>query len=210
MTFPTRAATDFGETAGRASLAGGFHVLVCGCHAPDGVPDVIGDQEGAGFVDGHPDRPAARFAARIEESRDDILGLAVWTPAAERYKDDLVAVELVAVPAAMLADEGTAAIFLGKAVRRVEGEPKRGDMGAQRVIGNDRLLDQIWTLRLDARVEMLAPIAVRPAVEAAVLHRGHVIGHEVAQAAREDAPAAGCPLDLPDGGAVHLRPHAVF
>src|SRR4029077_15183248 len=225
-----------GNAGGRASLARGYHVLVCGCHAPDGVPDVISDQEGAGFVDGHPDRPAARFAVRIEESRDDIFCLAVRTPAAESYEDDLVAVEPVAVPAAMLTDEGTAAIFLGKAVRRVEGEPQRGDMGAQRVIGNDRLLDQIRTLRLDARVEMLAPIAVRPAVEAAVLHRGHVIGHEIgaelvpfvddgpqraafrlegqavgiAQATREDLPAAGCPLDLPDGGAVHLRPHAVF
>ena len=88
-------------------------MLVCGCHAPDRVPDVIGDQEGAGFVEGHPDRPAARFAVRIEESRDDILGLAVRTPAAEGHEDDLVAVELVAVPAAMLADKGTAAVFLG-------------------------------------------------------------------------------------------------
>jgi hypothetical protein len=61
-------------------------VLVCGCHAPDGVPDVISDQEGAGFVDGHPDRPAARFAARIEESRDDILGLAVRTPFGDSLK----------------------------------------------------------------------------------------------------------------------------
>jgi hypothetical protein len=78
----------------------------------------------------------------------------------------------------MLADEGAAAVFLGKAIRRVEGEPQRGDMGAQRVIGDDRLLDQIRTLRLDTRVEMRASIAVRPAIEAAVLHRGHVIGHE--------------------------------
>src|SRR5258708_38711631 len=109
---PTGAATAFGQTAGRASIAS--HVLVCGCHAPDGVPDVIGDQEGAGFVNCHPDRPAARFAVRIEESRDDILGLAVRTAAAERHEDDLVAVEPVAVPAAMLADERTAAVFLGK------------------------------------------------------------------------------------------------
>jgi len=32
----------FGQTADRASLARGYHVLVCGCHTPDGVPDVIG------------------------------------------------------------------------------------------------------------------------------------------------------------------------
>jgi hypothetical protein len=53
-----------GQKAGRASLARG-------CHAPDGVPDVIGDQEGTGFVDCHPDRSTARFAVRIEESRED-------------------------------------------------------------------------------------------------------------------------------------------
>src|SRR5271166_6579320 len=153
--------------------------LAPGCHAPDGVPDVIGDQEGTSFVDCHPDRSTACFAVRIEESRDDILGLAVRTPTAERYEDDLVAVEEIPVPTAMFADEGAAPVFLGKAVRRVEGKPQRGHVRAQRIIGNDRLLDQIWTLRLDARVEMLAEIAVGPAVEAAVLHRGHIVGHEV-------------------------------
>src|SRR5689334_5302071 len=114
---PTGAATAFRQTAGRASPARGCHVLVCGCHAPDGVPDVVGDQEGAGLVDCHRDRPAARFAVRIEESRYDILGLAVRTAAAERHEDDLVAVELIAVPAAVLADEGAATVFLRKAVR---------------------------------------------------------------------------------------------
>jgi hypothetical protein len=138
-------------------------------------PTVIGDQEGAGFVDCHPDRSTARFAVRIEESRDDILGLAVQTPAAERHEDDLVAVEAIPVPTAMFADEGAAPVFLGKAVRRVECEPQRGHVGAQRIIGNDRLLDQIRTLRLDARVEMLAVIAVGPAVEAEPQIRTHII-----------------------------------
>ena len=33
--------------------------------------------------------------------------------------------------------------------------------------------------RTDARVHMLSPIAVGPAVEAAFAHRGQIIGHEV-------------------------------
>jgi len=55
--------------------------LVGGCHTPDGVSDVIGNQESARFVDRHSDRPTTRLAVRIEKSRDDILGLAVRTPA---------------------------------------------------------------------------------------------------------------------------------
>jgi len=52
-------------------------------------------------------------------------------------------------------------------------------MRAQRVIRNDRFLDQIRALRLYARIEVLAVVAVRRAVEAAVLHRGQVIRHEI-------------------------------
>jgi hypothetical protein len=56
------------------ALSGGIRAGGAACALP-GVPDIVGDQEGAGFVDCHRDRPAARFAVRIEETRDDILGL---------------------------------------------------------------------------------------------------------------------------------------
>jgi hypothetical protein len=46
----------------------------------------------------------------------------------------------------MFADEGAAAVFLGKTVRRVESKPQRSDVRAQRIVGNNRLLDQIRTL----------------------------------------------------------------
>src|SRR5205823_4664559 len=42
------------------------------------------------------------------------------------------------------------------------------------------LSDPIGSLRLDPLVNMRAVIAVRPPVEAAVLHRRHVVGDEVA------------------------------
>ena len=41
---------------------------------------------------------------------------------------------------------GSAAVLLGKTVRRVESKPQRSDVRAQRIVGNNRLLDQIRTL----------------------------------------------------------------
>jgi hypothetical protein len=99
-------------------------LLASGCHTPNRIPDVIGNQQGTGLVDGQPDRPSA----------------------AERHENDLVAVEAWPVPTAMFADEGAAAALLGKTVRRVERKPQSSDVRAQRIVGNNRLLDQIRTL----------------------------------------------------------------
>jgi hypothetical protein len=53
-------------------------------------------------------------------------------------------------------------------------------MRPERIVRLDCLGDQVGPLRLDAIVDMLAVIAVRPAVEAALLYRGHVVRYEVA------------------------------
>ncbi len=107
-------------------------------------------------------------------------------------------------------------------------------MRAQRIVRHDRLGDEIGPLRLDAGIDVLAEIAVGPAVEATVLHRRHVIRDEIgtelvalvhhrpqraglrleaepvriAQAACEDAPAPAGAVDLEDRGAVVLGLHA--
>ena len=52
-------------------------------------------------------------------------------------------------------------------------------MGAQAVIRLDRGGDLGRVLRLGARVDILAPVAVRPAVERAFTHRGQVVRHQV-------------------------------
>ena len=109
-------------------------------------------------------------------------------------------------------------------------------MRAERVVGNERLGDEIGALRADAFVDVLAEVAVRPTVEAAVLDRGQVIGNEVAaefvafigdgpqeptlrrpshavgvaQAGRENAVVAGLWVDFPDRGAAFLGGHAVL
>lgn len=61
-----------------------------------------------------------------------------------------------------------------------EGKPERRDVGAERVIGLDRPGDHVRTRRFDARIDDLAPIAPRPAVEGARSDRRQVIGHEIA------------------------------
>src|SRR3546814_1321135 len=53
-------------------------------------------------------------------------------------------------------------------------------MRSERVVRRDRLGDQIRLLRLHPRVDMRAVVAVWPTVKAAVTHRSHVIGHQIA------------------------------
>ena len=79
----------------------------------------------------------------------------------------------------MLADKGPAPIGLRQIGAGVERKAQGCDMGAQRVIRRDGLRDQVGSLRLDARIDVLAVIAVRPAVEGAVLHRRQIIRHQI-------------------------------
>jgi len=52
-------------------------------------------------------------------------------------------------------------------------------MGAQAVIGFDRRSHLGRVLRLCARVDVLAPVAVGPAVEGTFTHRRQVVWHQV-------------------------------
>src|SRR5690606_38232315 len=40
-------------------------------------------------------------------------------------------------------------------------------------------LDEVRLLRMHPRIDMLAPIAVRPAIEGALLHRGQIVGDKL-------------------------------
>ena len=81
-------------------------------------------------------------------------------------------------PRSVLSDEGAAAVGVRQHAAGVEGQPKRSGMVAERVIRNDRLGDHL-RLRRHPRIHVLSVIAVRPPIEV-VLHRSHVIRHEVA------------------------------
>ncbi len=109
-------------------------------------------------------------------------------------------------------------------------------MGAERVVGCHRDGDQVGPRRLRPLVDVLAVVAVGPAVERAVAHRGQVIGDEVAadlvalvddreqgvglglpgqsvrvaQAGGEEPLGAGLRVDLPDRGPAFLVRHALL
>ena len=50
-----------------------------GRHAPDGIADVVGHEQGTMAVDGHSHGPALRFAVGVKESGQHVLRLALAT-----------------------------------------------------------------------------------------------------------------------------------
>src|SRR5262249_48054980 len=117
------------------------------------------------------------------------------------------------------------------------GEPaqaQRRRVAAKGVVRREGRGDEGRVLR-HAVVHSLTPITIGPAVEAALAHRGEVVGrrlvaealalvddgpehagarlprqaHGVAQAGGEDAAAAGSEVELVDAGAARLRVHAL-
>src|SRR5262249_52724698 len=95
---------------------------------------------------------------------------------------------------------------------------------------------EVGPLRLDPGIDVLAEIAVRPAVESALLHRGQIVGNEIrpefvpfvdngpehttlrlegqtsriAQTAGKDAKPSCRAIDFENVGAVLLRLHAIL
>src|SRR3954462_7459206 len=83
--------------------------------SPNGVADIVGDDQRAGAVHRHSDRASARLAFAVQEPGDEIHRSANRASSSEADEYDLVAVELGAVPAAVLADERSAAEHRWKA-----------------------------------------------------------------------------------------------
>src|SRR5262249_5502486 len=115
----------------------------------------------------------------VYETGEDIDRLSRRAAIGERHENHFVAAQGFAVPGSMLSDKSTAAIRLGERASDVESQPERSGMIAERVIGDDRLGNRI-RLRRDPRIHMLSVIAVRPPIEAAILHLRQVIRHEIA------------------------------
>ena len=132
-------------------------------------------------VDGDADRAAARVAVGVEEAGQHVDRRARRLAAGERHEDHLVAAARVAVPRAVLADEHAAC------ERRPAAAPRRRRRGrATRCAGRAHSRARSPSPRgraaaASTRVSTCcAVVAVGPAVEAAVAHRRHVVGHEVA------------------------------
>src|SRR3954470_20834772 len=155
----------------RAALSAWFVFKRPSSEPPDYVAYVVRHKERAARVERHADRAAARLALVADEAGEQFHRQARGLAIGERNEHHVVAAQRPAVPRAVLADKGTAA---------GEDEAERGDMVAERVIRLDCLGDEIGALGLPAGVHMSAVIAVRPAVEGAVAHRGQIVGNEIA------------------------------
>ena len=173
---------------------------------------------------------------RREEIGDDRDGRAAWPTVDEGDEDHLIAVERVAVPTAMLGHECAVRELGRQRLPIAEGDAKRRDVGAEAVIRPDRLGDHRGVLRMHAHIDVLAPVAVRPAVEGALLDRGQVVGDQVradlvpliddgeqlsragldrqvrwvARSAGVNPLGAGQPVDFVDGRASLLDGHPVL
>src|SRR4051812_10017824 len=73
---------------------------------PDPVADIVGDEQAAGLVDRHADRPPLGIAVLVEKAGEHVDRLArSRLVAGEGHEHNLVARARLAVPRAMLADE---------------------------------------------------------------------------------------------------------
>src|SRR5690606_33694312 len=124
-------------------------------------------------VNGEPDWPTAHDLVR-QKAGDDINSRSRRPALLKWYVDHLVAIEFLTVPAAAIADEGAAAKCFGHCGIVGEGKAKRRDMAGERVVGRNRLFHQVRPFRANTRVDMLAIIAPRPAVEPVLSYRSHV------------------------------------
>jgi hypothetical protein len=118
------------------------------------------------------------FAVIAHEAVEEVHRRTGWSAIAERHEDHLVPGRGLPIPAAVLPDEHA----LGEPAahrRRREGNTERGDVRSEAVVRTDRGGYLLRILRMHAGVDVLAPVAVGPAIEAAVLHRGQIIRHKI-------------------------------
>ena len=115
----------------------------------------------------------------IEEAGDDVLRRVARLSMAERHEHHLVAVQRSSIPASVFAYERTAAEVRGKFGAVVHRHAQGCHVGGERVIRHDRLGHEVRPLRLHTRVQMLAKIAIGPAIEASVLYRGQIVRHQI-------------------------------
>src|SRR6185295_1440513 len=216
-------------------------VLVARCAlirggAPHGVAHVIGDQQRTARIQRHAHRAAPGLTLVADESRQHILRHSLRLAFGEGHEHHLVSRRGLAIPRPVLADEHAVVEPLRKRGLAGVHQAQCRDVRAQGVVGRQRLRHQVRALRLDALVDVLAVVAVRPAVERALLHRGQVVRHEivtelvslvghgpqvtvdrlpghairVAQAGGEQLLLAGGEVNFPDRGAALFHLHAIF
>src|SRR5581483_1593980 len=199
--------------------------------APDFACAVVHYQQRTILRDGQTDRaaPDTRIARPQHPAGQKVFIAADRLAVLEADADDAVAHALTPVPGAVQRDEGIVAILFWKLLAGVEDHTQRRDMRLQQDIRHDHPRFQLRLCR-HSRVVMRADIVVGPAVESALLYRGHVVRHKViakavalvagrpelardrvkrfadsvADAAGEDTFAGAVRVELQDGGAARF------
>src|ERR1700751_5724800 len=113
---------------------------------PHDAADVVGYQQRALFVDRDANRAALDLVVAVQEAGEELLRRQLRPAVGEGEEHDAVAVQRLAVPRAVLADEGAAAVLRREGTRSVECQAERRGMRAEAIVGRDRLGDQVGPL----------------------------------------------------------------
>src|SRR5471032_3654463 len=111
------------------------------------------------------------MAIGVKKTADKILRRTGRHALRKRHEDHFIAAERLAVPGTVLTDKGTALIACRKQLAVIKSQAQRSRVRTQRVVGRDRLGDQVRPRRFYARIDMLAVITVGPAIECTILDR---------------------------------------
>src|SRR5437660_5764495 len=79
------------------------------------------------------------------------------------------------VPRTMLRDKRAAPVTLRKLLPGIKRELQRRHMRAKQYVRDDCARNELWLLRLDAWINVVPDVAVRPAVESSIFQRREVI-----------------------------------
>src|SRR5579864_406944 len=174
-------------------------------HAPDRSRTVIADEQRSIFADGDTHRPSPDLAFLGNEAGEKVFVVACGMAVFQRHADDFIAGALVAVPGTMFGGEDVAAVLFGKHLAVIKSHLQRGIVGLQDHVRSDDFVFQLRVLAGVARIVEAAHVIPRPAVEAAFLDVGNVVGNQVV--AQAIALVGGAPNLA--GLGMHLQPHAV-
>src|SRR5690606_35139949 len=147
-------------------------------HPPHRISQIISNDQRAARINRHTDGAAAGLAVVGAKAGYELHRLTGWSTVFEGNEDHLVAHRIFSVPAAVFSDKYAIGVLRAHDFAG-EVQAEGGDVGAQGVVRRDGGGNLVRVLRPHAVVDILAPVAVGPAVEASFLYRCQVIRHQV-------------------------------
>src|SRR4029434_4437954 len=109
------------------------------------------------------------------EPGQEVFGRAGRPVVCEWYENDFDTCGLGAIQGAMQSDEQSIAVSLRKLSSGVERQTQRCGVRRQHDVWNNGFCNHVRLLILNARVNVISPVRIRPSIESAVLSRSRVI-----------------------------------